>query len=207
MAYNLARFDQGKFFAFKKKHVADLAILRRFLIGDDAEVQEISDAWLIRTEIEIFPPATLEQIQYLEEQFQVTIPIQYRDFLLTANGVDLFILKQKNGHIVTQCSILSHKQVVETYFGLREIARIMLDDPQIENLFYLPVADITDGVFIGLSTHPESFGEIFELYNDSGYIPYTPENQAHRHYKKIYKNFKQWLELVLDTHGAEGLRR
>jgi hypothetical protein len=66
---------------------------------------------------------------------------------------------------------------------------------------------MTEGTYIGLSIHPETFGEVFELYGDSGYIPYTPGYNTDKHYKKKYPNFKGWLDLVLDTHGAKGLNR
>ena len=71
-------------------------------------------------------------------------------------------------------------------------------------LNYVPIADVLDGNFVGLSLHPHQFGQVFLLYQGSGYIPYEPDSAV---YDVIFgESFTEWLDGVVESYGSFGLR-
>jgi|GEM_PF-4247278 len=200
--YNLEIFDNGKTYALSKKYTSTLGSVQ-LLYGTEVAIKETQDFWLIAMNTHIYPPASFNDIDRLQEALKVKLPEDYSDFLKTCKGADLFTYAARGGNI-SYCKLLSVNGVIRAYHELLERAQYFEGDPELRNLFFIPVAAQPEGNYIGVSTHPETYGHTFEIYNDCGFPPYTPEKRAR--YKWVYaNNFETWLYMVLDSHGALGL--
>jgi len=180
------------------------------LYGDKVEVQDKGDVWLIGAESKTYPPASPNDIQAVEALYDATLPDDYREFLLTTNGADLFVHPQPwdAAEDICECSILSTQTILSLYSRLfGAMAELWGPVGLPDKLYYLPVADIDNGDFVAMSTNPDYPDEFFRLYSDSGYIPYTTECDVRAHYRWVYgRSFTEWLNRVLETYGEFGIQ-
>jgi hypothetical protein len=103
--------------------------------------------------------------------------------------------------------ILSTQTILSLYSQFFEAMKIWILGELPGRLHYIPIADVTNGSYIAMSTNPEFPYKIFRMYYGSGYVPYTAKDRGTgSHYSTIYsQSFSEWLEKVLDTYGAFGI--
>lgn len=200
------QIENCKWYAIQKKRLPKLEQIMK-LYGDLVEVKDQGDTWLISAESKAYPPASQEEIEAVEKLYESPLPEDYRKFLLTTNGADLFIHPQPwNAPIICECSIMSTQTLLGLHPKLFEIIK-MLVGVTFDHLFYIPIAEDANGNYIALSTNSDFPNEIFQLYLNSGNLPYTAMNRGvGSHYPTIYaQSFSEWLERVLETYGAFGI--
>jgi hypothetical protein len=209
----LARVIESKWYAVSKSEVPDAEALS--LHYGDIEISDEGDFWLAGVGSNGYDPATSAEIDAVWWLYGGQVPEDYRNFLSESDGADLF------GHYLTdgegnqvyhfECSLLSTENIQDFHPEFTKIARKhlaelgKLDSPNEAILLnYIPIADVLDGNFVGLSLHPQQFGAVFLLYQGSGYIPYEPNSAV---YDVVFADsFTEWLTSVLDSYGSFGLR-
>lgn len=208
-----SRIRESSWYAISKSEVPDSNTLSHHYGG--IEVVDEGDYWLASVESNVREGATSAEVDAIWWLYGAQLPEDYRSFLSETNGADLFghYLTDHSGEQVYhfECSLLSTQQLEDYHPDFTKIARKhladlgKLDSPNDAVLLnYVPIADVLDGNFIGLSIHPHEFGTIFLLYEGSGYIPYEPGSAV---YDVVFgASFSEWLTGVFDSYGSFGLR-
>lgn len=104
-----------------------------------------------------------EELVILEESLKITLPEQYRKFLLKYNGGET---------PQTEFKIGKEDSDVRAFFGLGDVVYSMLKEVEFDNLvkkWLLPIATDSFGNYIAIGIGKKNYGEIYFCDHERGY--------------------------------------
>lgn len=103
------------------------------------------------------------KVQELEEKYGITLPEQYREFLLKYNGGET---------PKTEFKIGKEDSDVRAFFGLGDVAYSMSEEAYLEDLVkkqLLPIATDSFGNYIAIGIEKKNYGKIYFCDHERGY--------------------------------------